>query len=515
MGAPSIVVEGVGKRFSLHQARAVSFRELLARRQAGAARPEREFWALRDVGFTVEPGHPLAIIGHNGSGKSTLLKLLTGILKPTQGKIDVRGRIGALIEVGAGFHPDLTGRENVYLNGSILGASRKEIDRQFDHIVAFAGLEKFIDTPVKRYSSGMYMRLGFSIAAHLEPEILLIDEVLAVGDAQFQSRCLGFLKRFVAQGGSVVFVSHVMGQVRELCDRCVWLDQGQMMGFGEATELIEKYEALVAEREEDEFQKLYPKEWAEQKQESKRAREREKERAERLAALLARRDSARARRTVARIAREREQCEAEEAKQAQKTEQERSHQERWSAEMTRLVAFESAWHEAEALQKQRNEVLADEARARCRRAFLDSPESFRIVAAELLDFEGHPTRALKVGEAAFLEVRYRAGRRLERPVIGVDFLRLPDQLHLFTVSNYDHQSDLPTPGKGTISLKIGTVALGQGRYRIRLATYPDCAVPEWFHAPEDIIESALEFDVDAGRFANGCAYLPTTWTTIE
>jgi ABC-type polysaccharide/polyol phosphate transport system ATPase subunit len=495
MGVPSIVVEGVGKRFELHQARSGSFKELLARKKRGAIQPEKDFWALEDISFTVEPGHPLAIIGHNGSGKSTLLKILTGILKPTRGKVDIRGRIGALIEVGAGFHPDLTGRENVYLNGSILGATRKEIDRHFDHIVAFAGLERFIDTPVKRYSSGMHMRLGFSIAAHLEPEILLIDEVLAVGDAQFQSRCIGHLKRFVAQGGSVVFVSHAMGHVEALCDRVLWLDHGRALGFGEAAPLIAQYDALVAEREDGEFQKLYPEEWAAREQE----KQRQKERAERLAQLLEKRDTARMRRAAIRTNREAQRQQAEEAERALQAEDARSHKERRQAELVRLRAREIAWHEGETLRKQR--------------ALLDSPESFRIVGASLFHANGHATRALHVGEAARLEIRFRAGRALDSPVIGIDFFRISDGLHLFTVSNYDFETSLgKTPGEGVVALCIQAVTLGQGDYRVRLTTYPESRSSHWHLAPEDTVETALEFTVDAGRFANGCTWMPTNWS---
>jgi ABC-type polysaccharide/polyol phosphate transport system ATPase subunit len=274
-----IAAEGVGKRFSIASSRrADDLRELLssrfrprARRPADDGTDDGEFWALRDVSFSV------GILGHNGSGKSTLLKMLTGILRPTEGRLAVAGRVGALIEVGAGFHPDLTGRENVYLNGSILGLSRREIEGKFDAIVSFAGLERFIDTPVKRYSSGMYMRLGFSIAAHIDPEILLVDEVLAVGDALFQRKCLRHLKQFVARGGTVVLVSHAMGQVEELCDRCVWIDRGRVVFDGPTAEASGRYMAMVAEREDEEFRRTHPEEWA--------VREAERESERRAAAL--------------------------------------------------------------------------------------------------------------------------------------------------------------------------------------------------------------------------------------
>lgn len=202
---------------------------------------EREFWALRDVSFQVRRGEVLGIIGANGAGKSTVLKLLSRIMHPNRGRIITRGRISSLIEVGAGFHPDLTGRENVYLNGSILGMKRQEITRKFDEIVEFAGIGDFIDTPVKRYSSGMYARLGFAVAAHVDPDILIVDEVLSVGDAAFQSKCLGKMRDVASGGRTVVFVSHNMGGVTQLCERAIWLDQGQIKLTGDPSKVVSEY----------------------------------------------------------------------------------------------------------------------------------------------------------------------------------------------------------------------------------------------------------------------------------
>ena len=255
-----IELESVSKRFVIGPGRSGDLREMFAGRRR-AAKTASEFWALRDVSFTVTPGKPLGIIGHNGSGKSTLLKLLTGILKPTTGSVRIKGRVGALIEVGAGFHPDLSGRENIFLNGSILGLSRREISAKFDAIVAFAGLEKFIDTPVKRYSSGMYMRLGFAVAAHTDPDILLVDEVLAVGDALFQRKCLRHLEDYVAKGGAVVFVSHAMSQTMQLCKSCVWLDHGRVRYIGPTEDAVDQYMNVVAKREDEEFKRSFPSEW--------------------------------------------------------------------------------------------------------------------------------------------------------------------------------------------------------------------------------------------------------------
>ncbi|HEU4794735.1 MAG TPA: ABC transporter ATP-binding protein, partial [Pyrinomonadaceae bacterium] len=199
-----------------------------------------DVWALRDVSFNVMPGEVLGIIGQNGAGKSTLLKILSRITEPTTGRAELYGRAGSLLEVGTGFHPELTGRENIYLNGAILGMTRPEIQRKFDEIVAFAELEKFLDTPVKRYSSGMYMRLAFSVAAHLDPEILVVDEVLAVGDAAFQKKCLGRMRDISTEGRTVLFVSHNMAAIRSLCQRGILLAAGRKVFEGTAAECVDR-----------------------------------------------------------------------------------------------------------------------------------------------------------------------------------------------------------------------------------------------------------------------------------
>jgi lipopolysaccharide transport system ATP-binding protein len=204
----------------------------------GIGRPQL-FWAVRDISFEVEQGEAVGIIGRNGAGKTTLLKLLARITEPTEGSAEIYGRVGSLLEVGTGFHQELTGRENVYLNGSILGMSKREIKSKFDEIVAFAEIEEFIDTQVKHYSSGMYMRLAFSVAAHLEPEILLIDEVLAVGDVAFQAKCLGKMSEVTRGGRTIIFVSHNMGAINALCDRAIWIEKGRVMRVGSTVEVTE------------------------------------------------------------------------------------------------------------------------------------------------------------------------------------------------------------------------------------------------------------------------------------
>lgn len=208
---------------------------------------QEEFWALKDVSFEIKQGDRVGIIGRNGAGKSTLLKILSRITEPTAGRIQVKGRIASLLEVGTGFHPELTGRENIFLNGAILGMSKAEIQRKFDEIVAFAEIEKFLDTPVKRYSSGMYVRLAFAVAAHLEPEILVVDEVLAVGDAQFQEKCLGKMKDVGREGRTVLFVSHNMGAIATLCNQGIFLKTGQVQYVGSIDEVIEHYSLVFRE----------------------------------------------------------------------------------------------------------------------------------------------------------------------------------------------------------------------------------------------------------------------------
>ena len=204
-------------------------------------------WALRDVSFQLREGEVLGVIGRNGAGKSTLLKILSKVTGPTSGKVKLRGRIASLLEVGTGFHPELTGRENVYLNGAILGMSRSEVSRKFDEIISFSEVEKFVDTPVKRYSSGMYVRLAFAVAAHLDPEIMVVDEVLAVGDAAFQRKCLGKLSENAGEGRTVLFVSHNMAAINRLCSRAILLDKGMMVADGTATEITAKYLSGSAE----------------------------------------------------------------------------------------------------------------------------------------------------------------------------------------------------------------------------------------------------------------------------
>ena len=237
-----ISVEQVSRRFRVHARGARSLTQLVLARGRG---PATDVWALRDVSFRVDPGSAVGLVGRNGSGKSTLLKILSGIIKPTSGEADVGGRIGSLLELGAGFHPEFTGRENVFLNGSILGLKRTYIREQLDEIVAFAGLEEFIDLPVRTYSSGMFMRLGFAIASHLAADVLLLDEVFAVGDEAFQRKCFGKIFDFKRSGGTIVFVSHDAAAVERLCERAVLLREGRVGFDGPLVRLLPAASALV------------------------------------------------------------------------------------------------------------------------------------------------------------------------------------------------------------------------------------------------------------------------------
>ncbi len=247
MSGSIIEVRGVSKRYQLGRIGFTSLRAELERwwqRRRGQTAPdnEAEFWALRDVSFAIAPGEVVGIIGRNGAGKSTMLKILSEITEPTAGEVCLRGQVASLLEVGTGFHPELSGRDNIFLNGATLGMKRAEIRRKFDEIVAFAEIEKFLDTPVKRYSSGMYVRLAFAVAAHLEPEILLVDEVLAVGDHAFQQKCLGKMEAVARQEGrTVLFVSHNMAAISRLCQRALLFEGGRIVNNGPAAEVVERY----------------------------------------------------------------------------------------------------------------------------------------------------------------------------------------------------------------------------------------------------------------------------------
>jgi ABC-type polysaccharide/polyol phosphate transport system ATPase subunit len=250
----AITASGISKRYTLGSGAPTMLSErigtrLLRRRGAPHMETRGEFWALQDVSLEVGRGEVVGLIGRNGAGKSTFLKILAGISAPTNGEVELRGRVGTLLEVGTGFHPALSGRENVYLSGTIIGMKRREIHRRYHDIVEFAGLERFMETPVKRYSSGMYVRLGFAVAVHLEPEILLVDEVLAVGDAEFQQKCLARMRAFVDEGRTIVFVSHGMGNIERLCRRTYWFDAGRLAMEGPSADVVSEYLKRIGPRQ--------------------------------------------------------------------------------------------------------------------------------------------------------------------------------------------------------------------------------------------------------------------------
>jgi ABC-type polysaccharide/polyol phosphate transport system ATPase subunit len=243
VGRPVVEVRGVGKRYAIGSAAYGTLRDSLASiaRRSPRRSAKEEIWALRDVDLTVDEGEVLGIVGRNGAGKTTLLKIIARITEPTTGVARTRGRVGALLDVGTGFHPELTGRENVHLNGAILGMSRSEITRRFDEIVEFSGVQRFVDTPLKWYSSGMELRLAFAVAANLQAEIVVVDEVLAVGDAEFRRRCIGKMSELTESGRTVLFVSHDTGAVAKLCDRAIWLDGARIVAEGPTGDIVERY----------------------------------------------------------------------------------------------------------------------------------------------------------------------------------------------------------------------------------------------------------------------------------
>jgi lipopolysaccharide transport system ATP-binding protein len=262
MTAPAIRVEHLSKQYHIGgpQARYRTFRDsamefIKSPLKKIVPTKDQTIWALRDVSFELQPGEVVGVIGRNGAGKSTLLKLLSHITNPTEGEIEIYGRVGSLLEVGTGFHPELTGRDNIYLNGAILGMKRWEIDRKFDEIVGFSEIEKFLDTPAKHYSSGMYMRLAFAVAAHLEPEILLVDEVLAVGDVEFQKKCLGKMGEVAKEGRTVLFVSHNMAAIKKLCQRAILLQGGNIIQNDDAIDVVTHY--LDTEKNSSSAEKLW------------------------------------------------------------------------------------------------------------------------------------------------------------------------------------------------------------------------------------------------------------------
>jgi ABC-type polysaccharide/polyol phosphate transport system ATPase subunit len=368
---PAIRFAGVAKRFTIQHERARSLQDLVVHgwRRRGW---REEFWALRDVSVAVAPGEALGVIGANGSGKSTLLKLATRLLTPTQGQVEVHGRVAALLELGAGFHPELTGRDNIYLNASILGIPRRRVDERFADIVAFAGLERFVDTPVKRYSSGMQARLGFAVAVHVDPKILLLDEVLAVGDLQFQDRCLERIRALHEAGCTILLVSHDLEAIVQLCSRVLWLHEGRAQALGAPAEVVSAYREY----------------------------------------LLG---------SPGAAVRGRAPEEDEAAEPSGR---------RWGSGEVRLVAI------------------------------------------ELLDGAGRPTRRASTGAPLTVRLRYRAERRVVRPVFGIAFYAGGLQL-CGPNTRVDGQAVAAVEGEGEVCYRIGALPLLPGHYSLSAAVYDE------------------------------------------
>jgi lipopolysaccharide transport system ATP-binding protein len=251
---PIITIQNLGKKYFINETRVGNYQsvvdEIAQWYKGRSKKKENEFWALQDINFNIQPGESVGIIGSNGSGKSTLLKILARVTWPTTGRVEIMGRVSALLEVGTGFHLELSGRENIFLSGAMLGMKRAEVTKLFDEIVAFSGVEKFLDTPVKRYSSGMFLRLAFSIMAHLRSDVLIIDEILAVGDAQFQAKCLQKMRSIIHDGRTILFVSHQVDKVRSLCKHALWLKEGRLYDQGPASEVLARYEKLTTVQHE-------------------------------------------------------------------------------------------------------------------------------------------------------------------------------------------------------------------------------------------------------------------------
>jgi len=451
---PIIKVAHVSKRFRLQAGRPRSFQELLVSR----FKPEplvgdnKQFWALRDVSFEVERGETLGIIGSNGSGKSTCLKLLTRILMPTHGTIDVQGRVSALLELGAGFHPELTGRENIYMNGAVLGLPRREMARRIDDVIAFAELERFVDVPVKFYSSGMYVRLAFAIAINVSPDTLLIDEVLAVGDQSFQDKCLERILELKNRGVTIIFVSHGLDAVRSLCDRAIWLDGGVLMEDGLTDMVVGRYLQHVHDKDEAE--------------------------------ALTRRDAERATRAEAEAEAQAAATEtaqqAEPASEAPATEQPSPTEDAPGASADPMAQYQRRWGSREA----------------------------EICDVTFRDRTGRDRLALTTGEPMTVVIRYNAHQRVENPMFGLAIHRA-DGLQINGPNNILNEFDIPfIEGQGEVHYTVDLLPLLEGAYYLTAALYDASGNHAYDH-------HALEwkFRVHNGAVAEryGAFYMPSHW----
>lgn len=452
-----ITVANVSKRFYLRPDRPRSFQELLVnsfRRQPRHI-PEQEFWALRNVSFTVEPGETLGIIGPNGSGKSTCLKLLTRIIEPTSGTVKVSGRVSALLELGAGFHPELTGRENLFLYASVLGLKRQEMARRFDEVVAFAELERFIDIPVKFYSSGMYVRLAFAVATNVNPDVLLVDEVLAVGDQSFQAKCFERIQELQARGVTIVFVSHSLDVVRTLCSHTLWLENGVLREDGATESVVASYLESVRRKEE----------------------------------------------LAAQLKREAQAKESAKAEAPEGTGDARAIQATPSPADRPVPSPSPSVAETTGQPEEPSTLLG------LRRRRWGSRE-VEIVDVRFLGQNNQEQLILRTGEPMTIVIRYVAHRRIEKPVFGVAFHR-HDGLHIHGTNTTLAQFEIPLiEGCGEVRYCVDILPLLEGTYHLSVAVH-DVAETQMYDYQDLMYEFGVRLGPDSQRY--GTVYIPARW----
>lgn len=413
---PLIELSNVSRSFELHREKRRSFQESFIKIFQGRHEPAEQFWPLRNISLAVYPGDCIGVIGVNGSGKSTLLKLVTGILPPTSGDIAVHGRVSSLLELGAGFHPELTGRENIYLNGSIYGMTRKEMDKRLDRIVEYAELGDFIDTPIKHYSSGMYVRLGFSVAIHTDPDIMLVDEVLAVGDLSFQRKCMRSISEFRRRGGTMLIVSHDLYTMQTICDRLLWIEEGVVREEGTAIDVAMAYQAFHMEREEERRR---------QEEERRLEEEMSKQTEEASGEAGALEDAEQAVTTAADAASESEETESEDV--VEQSEDKLNNRYRWGTGRVRITQVE----------------------------FRDQEEIFRT--------------AFRYQEEMSIVLHYEAKERIEKPIFGLAIYH-QHGAHLCGPNTRFGGVDIPfIEGHGLIRYRIPGLPFISGTYLVTVA----------------------------------------------
>jgi len=450
-----ITVANVSKCFHLRPDRPRSFQELLVSTLKRGPRrvPEQEFWALRDVSFTVQPGETLGVIGANGSGKSTCLKLLTRIIEPTAGTVKVSGRVSALLELGAGFHPELTGRENTFLYSAVLGLRRQEMARRFEDVVAFAELERFIDIPVKFYSSGMYVRLAFAVATNVNPDVLLVDEVLAVGDQSFQTKCFERIQELQSRGVTIVFVSHSLDVVRTLCGHTLWLENGVLREDGATESVVARYLESVRRKEE----------------------------------------------LAAQLKREAQAKESAKVEAPERASDERAIQAAPSP--AGRPASSPSVPEATGQPEEPSSLLAS------RRRRWGSRE-VEIADVRFLGRDNQEQLILRTGEPMTIVIRYVAHQGVEKPVFGVAFHR-HDGLHIHGTNTTLAKFEIPLiEGCGEVRYCVDILPLLEGTYHLSVAVH-NVAETQMYDYQDLMYEFGVRLGPDSQRY--GAVYIPARW----